>query len=243
MKNKFPVFSIIVGFAYIALGILYSNIICVIFGLGFAVAFLIKFAYVKNKAKAKNKNDNDNSEKEKTTDSSVVKKEPVEEYTQPEELSESTDLRGCLRASEPKYKTVEEAISILEAEGFVLSRISTGGESSSHMWTMGFDCKYKTLEEFYEKAHREFNDMWTKASKCGGPCVEWENTCFVLLNNTREIMMYIFMPEDRGDTGLQEARYFFTGLNGPFAYDVDYAADIKRKLDILAPSKASDTEK
>lgn len=142
-------------------------------------------------------------------------------------------VRGKIKLIFPKYQMIEKAIHILEQNDFVFSLVETGGESSSHMWSMGFDREYHTVQEFFEKAEKEYEIERNKSMKDGGPSIEWESTSFVLINNSRDIKIDISIEEDNGKANPKYATYSFGGIKHILEYDKSYAEMIKEKLEIL----------
>lgn len=114
-------------------------------------------------------------------------------------------MSGKLRPSSPKYQTIASAIQLLEQHSFILIHIRTHGETSGHMWCVGFDKEYDTLPGFLENAAADYQ---AAAAECknGGPNREWASTHFTLVR-ADNVLVHISIVEDDGDSSPQTATY------------------------------------
>lgn len=187
MKKASWLYPILFGLFFVIVGIIQCEILVICFGSFFVIVSLIEKVYEQIKKQGEKPCMPIATEPEfKKTDKKAV------------DLPQTMWVTGEIRLLSPKYSMIEKAIHILERNNFVLSKVETGGESSIHMWTMGFNRKYSTLQEFLAKAEKEYAEAWEKAAKGGGPSIEWEGTSFVLLNNSRDIQIRIRVEEDNG---------------------------------------------
>ena len=98
------------------------------------------------------------------------------------------------------------AIESLERYGFILKEVNTCGETSGHMWCVGFDKSYSSVQQFLEHAHEDYAQEAAKAAKGGGANLEWESTYFHLVNPDK-VRIRIFIPEDDGDIAPVSAKW------------------------------------
>lgn len=122
-----------------------------------------------------------------------------------EEKAPVNPLSGKLRASSPKYQTIESAIKLLERQGFVLKQIHTSGETSSHMWCVGFNRKYESFQEFLEKASPDYC-RFASERQDSGPHREWTSTNFRLVN-ADNVLVNISIVEEDGDISPRTADF------------------------------------
>ncbi len=141
--------------------------------------------------------------------------------------------RGQIPVLDKDYSHVEKAIEILKAYGFDFDYANTGGESSSHDWTCGFDKKYATMKDFHKNAVDDFFAERKMNNKDGGPSLVWEYTVFALTNKEKHTQLRIYVNESMFEENDEPrySNYYFWGCEDMDNYDFDLAEELKPLLD------------
>ena len=107
-------------------------------------------------------------------------------------------LSGTLPPGETYYSTVQAAVKALEDAGFTLLSISTGGETSGHMWTRAYRAAYTDLQKFLLHGREDYKAECEKAAAGGGPAPDWDTTVFRLEGTLDEatVRLRISLPEN-----------------------------------------------
>ena len=150
-------------------------------------------------------------------------------------MKNSREVSGHILVTDNNYSHIEKAINILKGYNFELDYVKTGGESSSHEWTCGFDKKYATMKEFHENAADDFMTERKMNNEDGGPSLVWQYTIFSLTNKDKHTQIQIFTKEiwfEETDES-QYSSYYFLGSEDMDDYDDTLAEEIKEKLDTI----------
>ena len=100
--------------------------------------------------------------------------------------------------STPKYKIIEDVISVLEKRGFYLKSISTSGQCSGHDCIDAFNHDYATFEDFMENAREDFKEK--KECIKGFAELDWSCSHFHLFNEDHGFNIDISIGESNGTT-------------------------------------------
>lgn len=88
-------------------------------------------------------------------------------------------VRGKWEPASPKYANIQLVTDYLISEGFGNFRAQTTGETSSHMWTFGFDSRYGSMEDFLAHSYDDYKKD-VEANSRSGPEIDWSATYFTL---------------------------------------------------------------
>lgn len=112
-----------------------------------------------------------------------------------EQLSDNnkkTEYAFCsLVKQEQKYKSIEDALEILQKDNYVLQNIRTSGEFSSHDCVAPFSHDYFSVDELKKYA----NDDFDKTKKNTAAEIDWSNTIFTVKNKDTNFKISFYYGE------------------------------------------------
>lgn len=141
-----------------------------------------------------------------------------------EQISKTERASYLLIKQDQKYKSIKDALEILQKDNYVLENIRTSGEFSSHDCIDSFSRNYSSFEEFTKNV----NDDFAEKKKNSAAEVDWSNTVFTVINK---------------DTGFEISFYYgehnnYTFLSTWFTKETKvYRDDILKKLSSLIEEK------
>lgn len=119
-----------------------------------------------------------------------------------EQLSDSskkTEPVFCsLIKQEQKYKSIEDALEILQKDNYVLQNIRTSGEFSSHDCVASFSHEYSSVDELKKCA----NDDFDKEKKNTAAEIDWSDTIFTVKNKDTGFKISFYYGEHSGSSNL-----------------------------------------
>ena len=95
---------------------------------------------------------------------------------------------------EQKYKSIEDALEILQKCNYVLQKIKTTGEFSSHDWVAPFSHEYSSVDELKKCA----NDDFDKEKKGTTVEIDWSDTIFTVKNKDIDFKISFYYGEHSG---------------------------------------------
>ena len=147
-----------------------------------------------------------------------------------EEKKPLLNIIGKLNASFPKYKSIEDAIHILQDNEFVLNSIRTGGECSGHDCIDSFSKEYISYKDFEENVYDDFRLHQERIK--GAAELDWSTTMFRLSNQHIGFNVTISIGEDNGKTIACEP-YFFILKENSNAKDKEYCDILLAELKVF----------
>ena len=125
-----------------------------------------------------------------------------------------------IKIKQPANPLIEKVIASVEAQGFVLDYIQTSGESSYHMGEYSFEEKYNSLQDYYENADKNYEEL----RKNGMYSVSWLYTHYNLKNIEKNVKLALTVCTSKNSGSI-----CFFRINNSLDYDEEYVLKIKEQ--------------
>ena len=123
----------------------------------------------------------------------------IKDGVQLSDSSKKTEPVFCsLIKQKQKYKSIEDALEILQKGNYILQKINTSGEFSSHDWVAPFSHEYFSVDELKKYA----NDDFDKEKKDTTVEIDWSDTIFTVKNKDTDFKISFYYGEHSGSSHL-----------------------------------------